>query len=254
MRDRAEDLRGDLLQRAEQEVHGPVGGVVGEPRAALDEHPLGHPAGGGQLGGRLQRPLRGQREDHPLGGLARPAAARPRPGGSPGPISSRSHSRSSTHAPPIRRESSTSTSPAAAAAAACSGSRNRLIEATSRRQCLPVHQVRPAEVVDHLGDRAAGPRVPLVVRQLQVRHHGAVLVPPPRLSQVHAYKSSHPASPTQATRRNSCAYGFPGLRHPRASLTRGNDRDQALKCLRTAEVRLEYGSRWTAMIGMLRVP
>src|SRR5512135_3444007 len=49
------------------------------------------------------------------------------------PISSRSHSRPSTHDPPIRRASSTSTLPAAAAATACSGSRNRLIEATSRR-------------------------------------------------------------------------------------------------------------------------
>ena len=49
------------------------------------------------------------------------------------PISSRSHSRPSTHDLPIRRDSSTSTSPAAAAATACSGSRNRLIEATSRR-------------------------------------------------------------------------------------------------------------------------
>ena len=58
----------------------------------------------------------------------RPAATRR----SAAPIPSRSQSRSSTHAPPKRRESSTSTSPACAAAIACSGSRNREIEATSR--------------------------------------------------------------------------------------------------------------------------
>ncbi len=45
---------------------------------------------------------------------------------------SRSHSWSSTHAPPKRRESSTSISPVCAAAIACCGSRNREIEATSR--------------------------------------------------------------------------------------------------------------------------
>ena len=79
VRDRVEDLGGDLLQRVEQEVHRPVGGVVGEPRAALDEHPLGHPPGRRQLRGRLQRPLRDQREDHPLDRLA----VEPPPGGDP---------------------------------------------------------------------------------------------------------------------------------------------------------------------------
>ncbi len=109
----------------------PAQRVFAEPRAALDRDPPGHPAGGGQLGARFQRPLRHQREDHPLGSLPvhrRPAATRR----IARPISSRSHSWPGTHAPPIRRESSTSTSPAAAAATACPGSRNREIEATSR--------------------------------------------------------------------------------------------------------------------------
>jgi len=107
----------------------------------------------------------------------------------------------------------------------------------------PVHQVGPAEVVDHLGDRAVGPRVPFVVRQLQVGHHGAVFVPPPRLPQVHACKSSHQGSPAPATRPDSCAYSFPALRHPPASMTSENDRDQAQKCLRAAEVRPEQAER-----------
>ncbi len=48
------------------------------------------------------------------------------------PISSRSHTRSSVHAPPSRRDSTISTPAPAAAATASSGSRNREIEATSR--------------------------------------------------------------------------------------------------------------------------
>ena len=79
VRDRAEDLGGDLVEGREQEVHRRVGGVLAEPRAALDRDPLGHPAGGRQLGARFQRPLRHQREDHPLGGLPVQPAARRHP-------------------------------------------------------------------------------------------------------------------------------------------------------------------------------
>ena len=166
----------------------------------------------------------------------RPAAARPQPGGWParspaaptaGPAP-RPRPAAGSRAPPPRRPLP----------------RGRLLRfqepadgGDQPGQRFPVDQVCPAEVVDHLGDRAAGPRVPLVVRQLQVRHHGAVFVPPPRLSQVHAYKSSNPGRPAPATRRRSCAYSFPPLRHPRASLTRRNSSDQARKCLRAAEVR-----------------
>jgi len=47
------DRLSDLGQRRQQEVHRPVGGVLIEGGAVGDGHPLGHPAGGGQLGGRL---------------------------------------------------------------------------------------------------------------------------------------------------------------------------------------------------------
>ena len=69
VRDRVEDLRGDLAQSVEQKVHHPIRRVVGKSGAAGDRDPLGHPAGGGQLAGRFQRPLRHQREQHPLGRL-----------------------------------------------------------------------------------------------------------------------------------------------------------------------------------------
>ena len=121
-------------------------------------------------------------------------------------------------------------------------------------QCSPVHMIGPAEVADHLGDRAAGARVSFVVRQLQVRHHGAVLVPPPWLSQVHAYQPSRHSSPRLATRPNSCAYAFPGPRHVPTSLTRRNDRDQALMCLRTAEVGSSTGGWISAETAIDSIP
>ena len=144
VRRRPEDPGRDLLQRRQQEVHRPVGLVVAEARAALDEDPLGHPPRCGQLRRGLQRPLRGQREDRPRSVVTpssrRHSAARR----IACPISSRSHRRSSTHAPPSRRESSTSISPAAAAATARSGSRNREIEATSRaRAARSTRSARP---------------------------------------------------------------------------------------------------------------
>jgi hypothetical protein len=79
MGDRAEHLGGDLLEGVEQEVHRRVRGVIGEPRAARDRDPLGHPAGRGQLRPGLARPLAVQREHHPLHRVAVQAP----PGGDP---------------------------------------------------------------------------------------------------------------------------------------------------------------------------
>jgi hypothetical protein len=59
-------------------------------------------------------------------------------------------------------------------------------------QCFPVDLVDAAEVVDHLGYRAADHRMAFAVRPLQMAHHRAVPVGPPRLPRVHAY-----TSPTQ---------------------------------------------------------
>jgi hypothetical protein len=66
--DRGEHLRGDLIQSVEQEVHRPVGLIVGELDEPLDRHPLGDPPGRGQLRTRLQRALRNECEQHPLDG------------------------------------------------------------------------------------------------------------------------------------------------------------------------------------------
>ena len=70
------DSLGDARQGGGQEVHGAVSGVLLETRAALDRHPFGHPAGGGQLRGRLQGTLGDQSEDDALGRLGIEAATR----------------------------------------------------------------------------------------------------------------------------------------------------------------------------------
>ena len=214
-----------------------VGGVVGEPGAALDEDALGHPRVA-SLRGRLQRPLRGQTQKITRSAASpssrRPSAARR----IACPISSRSHSRSSPPGP---------AQPPGVENLRLAGRRHggRLLRfhgpadvGDQPPQRLRVHQVRPAEVVDHLGDRAAGPRVPLIVRQLQVRHHCAIFAPPPRTSPV-AYKSSDPGQASASDTPKVVCLDFPPLRYLRASLTSRNGSDQARKCLRAAEVRPE---------------
>ena len=130
MRDRAEDLPGDLLEGVEQEVHRRIRGVLGEPWAALDRDPLGDPPGPGLLPGSRARWATNANTTRSTAtpSSRRPAATRR----IAAPIPSRSQTRSNVHAPPRRRESSTSTSAPAAALIACSGVRNREIELTSR--------------------------------------------------------------------------------------------------------------------------
>src|SRR5512135_575210 len=82
-----------------------------------------------------------------------------------------------------------------------SGGFGRLEEPADRRdepgEGLPVHLVRPAEVVDHLRDGRTGHGVTLVVGELEIADDRAVLVRPARLPQVHAYKISISASSSQ---------------------------------------------------------
>ena len=73
--------RGDLVQRVEQEVHRPVGLIVGQPGAARRWRPA-RPTQrvAASLRAGFQRPLRDQREHHPLDRVRRPGAGR-RPAG-----------------------------------------------------------------------------------------------------------------------------------------------------------------------------
>ena len=184
-----EDRLGDLRQGRKKEVHRRVGGIGIEGRAALDGHALGDPAGGRQLGGRLQGALRDQGEADALNELSVEAPALRR--------------RAQRLADAEAREQRIEHEGAATAAgiddldlgARAGGDGLGGIEEARDRghqpaQRLAVHLVGTAEVVDDACHRAAGLGVALVVGQLQVADHRTVLVAPPCLSQVHAYKIS----------------------------------------------------------------
>ena len=131
VRDRGEDLRGDLLERVEQEVHAPVGLIVAQRRQPRDGHILGHPPAAGQLRAGFQGALGDHREHHPLGQLGvQPAAGRSRaqrrPDAQPLPQSVQRP----RPAQPARVEDLHVAAPEAAATASA-GSRNREIDDTS---------------------------------------------------------------------------------------------------------------------------
>ena len=130
------------------------------------------------------------------------------------PIPSRSQTRSNVHAPPRCRQSRISTSAPAAALTACCGVRNREIDDTRRANAARSTFLSPSEVVDHLRDRVARLRAPLVVSQLQSRrpptHPGSSDASP-------AGTCPHSTAqdlPCRATRRKSCAYKKSCFRNP----------------------------------------
>ena len=60
-----------LLQRGpdlQQPVHRPVASLLADRGQVVDVHIAADPLGGGQFGGRRQRPVGGQAEQHSLGG------------------------------------------------------------------------------------------------------------------------------------------------------------------------------------------
>ena len=133
----------------QQPVHRPVARVVAGLRQARDQDVLVDPAGGGQLRRRGQRPVRDQREQHPLGrGSSRRPLSRPRIAL---PMPSRSHSASSTQVPPSGLDSVNSSPSAARPRPA------RVQVPGDRRdqplQRLAVRGVLPAEVVHDLHRR-----------------------------------------------------------------------------------------------------
>jgi hypothetical protein len=163
MGDRGEDLRGNLAQRCEQEIHRRVGGVLAESGAALDGDPLGDPAGGGQLRPWLQCPLRDQGEDYPLGSLPVQAPT-------PGDPTQRSTD-TETFPEPVQHPRPTQ-SPGVDhldfGAMRCTHRLLRLEEPRDRshqpRQRILIDLVGAPEAVDHLRRRYPGVRVTLAVR------------------------------------------------------------------------------------------
>jgi hypothetical protein len=112
VRDRGEDLRGDLLERLEQEVHAPVGLIVAQRRQPRDRHiprpPTGTPPACCPAAAPAGRPARRS----PARSPRRPGAARPPPGAAPprspaaptaGPASRPHPAAASRGSPPARR-------------------------------------------------------------------------------------------------------------------------------------------------------
>ena len=155
VRHRVEDPRRDLAQRVQQEIHCRVSGVVAEPGAVGDRDPLGHPPCGGQLAARRQRPLRHQREQHPLGRAAvdpptRRDPAQRRPDAEPVPE-------------PVQHPRPAEAARVQHLDLAGVRGRDRLLRVQEPRdrghqpgQRVAVHGLGAAEVVDHL--RRAAPR------------------------------------------------------------------------------------------------
>jgi hypothetical protein len=184
VRHRREDLRGDLVQGVEQEVHRPVGLIVRQPGQAVDGHPLGDPTGGGQLGAGFQGALRDQGEHHPLDRLT----VQPPPGGDladgradPEPFPQPVQGPCPAEAAGIEHLDL----PAPGRRRGLFGGEVAGDRGDQPGQRVAVDLVGAPEVVDHFGGRGAGLWVALVVRQLQVGHHRAVPVGPPTLPQVH---------------------------------------------------------------------
>ena len=177
-----EDLPLQVAGDLRQPVHRPVAGIVAGRGQAGDQHVLVRPAGCGQLRRRGQRPVRHQREQHPLSGLVPPAALEQAAHLLPDP---QPRPQRVQHPGTAQRPRLGELQPVGRR-----GQRRVRVEEPGDRghqplQRLAVRGVLAAEVVHDLHRRPALLRVPHVVRELQVADLGAVLVPPWRRPQVH---------------------------------------------------------------------
>jgi hypothetical protein len=181
--DLAEDLLFQVGCHVVQPVHRPVAGIVGGLAQPVDVHATGDPAGGVQLRRGREGTVGDQREQHPFGGRVAAGAGQqsghdlvdaqpspqlvehPRPAECAG-----GHELQATRARRGQR-------------------RARLEEPAQRRDQAfdhrPVQVVLPPEAVEHLRPGRLRRRVPLVVRQLQVAHRGAVNISTGRHTHMH---------------------------------------------------------------------
>ena len=194
----------------QEPVHRPVAGVVADLGQARNVHVTVDPARGGQLRGRCQCTVGDQREQDPFNGgvAAGPAQQGAHRLGDPEPGPQRVQ-----HPGPAQRPGLDEAQPGQPTGLILDLAASRgLAEQPGERTDQPLHRgpvqlLGPAEVVQHLHPRALGGRIPLVVRQLQVPHHGAVLVPPRRRPHEHVTRRypgntrlSEPNTPSRVTR------------------------------------------------------
>ena len=221
-----------------QQVHRAVSLVLIHRLQAVDGHVVAGPLRRRQLRPRVDGPVGGQREQHPLhvGGepprtqhLAQRGVHAQR---LPEPIQQmhRAHRPRAGHREPLTGQ--------------LRGIRwrqpgIRFAQVTVDRgdqaaQPVPVQLVLPAQVQQHL--RLGHPVHPPVVRQLHIPDHRAVPVPPLRGPQVHAHKSTKNHERNQARHGKSCAHAFSGFPDHRNTMTRADTNQDALACPLTAEL------------------
>jgi hypothetical protein len=188
VRHRPVDRLGQLALHLQQPVHGPVAGVVVDRVEAREGDSFGHPAGGGQLGERLQGPVGDQGEDDPLdaGIEASPGEHGVHrlvdPETSPQPVQRPRPAQRLGRHERQRLATGAGLSLQLGLGPQVAGDR-----ADQAAQGLAVEVVLPAEAVDDLGHRAARLGVADVVGQLYVANDRPVLVPPLDRPQVHAH-------------------------------------------------------------------
>ena len=171
------DLLGQGVLDGQQGVHRPVTGVVTDLGQVGDVHVVADPVGGGELAGRLQRPVGDQREQDPLHPLAVDPAL--------GQGGADRGGDAQALPQPVEQAG------AAVRAGVGEGHVGRAGQGCGRRRVQQSGQrldetldagaiqlVLTTEGVQHLGAGDPGGRVPLVVSQLEVAHDLAGLVLP----------------------------------------------------------------------------
>ncbi len=176
------DVFGDLGEGSEQEVHGAVGGGVGESRAAGKRDALGCPARGRQLGARLEGALRDEREADALGELGVEAPAGRRLAQRGRDAETREERVERVGAAAVARIDDLDLLEAAGGVHGLGGPKHPRDRGHEAARRLAVDLVGAPDVVDRPRHGAAGLRVALVVGELQVADHRAVSVPAPCLT------------------------------------------------------------------------
>jgi hypothetical protein len=197
----------------DQQVHRPIRLIVIHALQARDGDIVAGPLGGGELGGRVDRPVRDQREQHPLhvGGEPAPAQHLPQRGvdvqGLPQPIKQpRCPSRARGDQPqPVGDRVGAGHRRGVSAGVGAGFAEVAVDRADQSAQPVGVEAVFAAQIEQHV--RLRGGTDALVVREGEVTHDRAVLIAPLGRPQVHDRTRSHPSQVMQAsTRPNVCPH------------------------------------------------
>ena len=221
----------------DEEVHRPVRLVLIHRLQAGDRDVVGDPLRRSELGDRVDRPVRDQREQHTFDVGAEPPRPQHLPqrgvdaelppegveevGGAHLPGLGHPEAVAGQHRDVGRH------------GGGCGFAEVPVDRGHQPRQAVAIQAVLAAEVEQHLRLRDAVDAT--VVRELDVADHAAVLVPPLGGPQVHAHHSTAPERQDQARHDKSCAHAFRGFPEARNALTWANAVQEGLMCPSTAE-------------------